>query len=646
MFCFDIAKWPARRAAWLLALIAAPVSSAVTFNYTGSMETWTVPNGVTSITVDVRGSQGGDCIYNDTAKPDDLGGKGGRVVTVYPVMPGQTLNLFVGGIPYNGGGNGAGFICQANGGGASDVRIGGTALTDRVVVAGGGGGGGNNCSTNAEPGGDGGGLIGGKGWQCGGQQGTAVGMGGTQTAGGASGTNPATAGALGIGGNGGGAGTASGGGGGGYYGGGGAAYGGGGGGSSYTSSWATSVAHTQGFQNGTGQIIIVPAPTITAWPSGSTITYGQTLADSALTGGAASVPGTFAWTTPTTAPSAGPASYSVTFTPNDTVNYSTVTDTASVAVNKATLTITADDKTGIYGQALPALTVSYGGWVNVDTDTSLSATATASTTATATSPVGSYPITASGAVVNSNYIINYLAGTLIIGQAGQTLAISSAAPASAKVGGSYAVTTTPGGSTKPVALAVTGNCSLSGSTVSFDSYGSCTVTASQKGDANYSDATDVSQTFSIAQSDSGVNISSTPNPSQPGQDVMFSVAVSLDSTKSLKAQSSLTKAVTVPTGTVTLTDGTTTLGTAPLDASGNVTLTVKTLITIGTHSIVASYSGDANYTAVQSAAFTQTVSAAPVASPVPLFGELWEKLLLSLMVVGVSALCLRMRRAA
>ena len=141
-------------------------------------------------------------------------------------------------------------------------------------------------------------------------------------------------------------------------------------------------------------------------------------------------------------------------------------------------------------------------------------------------------------------------------------------------------------------------------------------------------------------------MTSAPNPSQPGQDVKFSVAVSLDSTKSLKAQSSLTKAVTVPTGTVTLTDGTTTLGTAPLDASGNVTLTVKTLITIGTHSIVASYSGDANYPAVQSAAFTQTVSAAPVASPVPLFGELWEKLLLSLMVVGVSALCLRMRRAA
>lgn len=50
-------------------------------------------------------------------------------------------------------------------------------------------------------------------------------------------------------------------------------------------------------------------------------------------------------------------------------------------------------------------------------------------------------------------------------------------------------------------------------------------------------------------------------------------------------------------------------------------------------------------------AYRITVAAAPgagpaTATPVPLFGELWEKLLLSLMMVGVSALLLRMRRAA
>lgn len=269
-------------------------------------------------------------------------------------------------------------------------------------------------------------------------------------------------------------------------------------------------------------------------------------------------------------------------------------------------------------------------------------TSTGAITGTPTA-AGSYPVTVQ--VTDSAGDTAFWASTVNIDKGLQTLNISSPAPTNAKVGGSYAVITLPGKSTAPVTLAATGNCALSGSNVRFDAAGSCTVTASQQGDANFLDAANATQTFSIAQSGSGVNISATPNPSLPGQEVSFTITVALDSTKSLKAQSGLTKASVVPTGTVTLSDGATTLGTAtPLDANGNATVTVKTLTSVGTHSIVATYSGDANFAAVQSAALIQTVSAAPVATPVPLFGELWEKLLLSLMV-GVSALLLRMRRA-
>ncbi len=238
-----------------------------TFNYTGAMQTYIVPAGVTKVKIDARGAQGGSAIYNQPGvRPDDLGGKGGRVLAEYPVTAGQTLYVFVGGnTGFNGGGSGEGSIAQPRGGDASDIRIGGTALTNRIIVAGGGGGGGNNCASIAEPGGAGGGLIGEDGYQCGNQTDIYTGRGGTQSAGGVAGTSttsnanvvPATAGQLGLGGNSGVLyGTASGGGGGGYYGGGGAAYGGGGGGSSYTGPLATSVAHTQGFQNGLGQIII------------------------------------------------------------------------------------------------------------------------------------------------------------------------------------------------------------------------------------------------------------------------------------------------------------------------------------------------------------------------------------------------------
>jgi alpha-tubulin suppressor-like RCC1 family protein len=82
-------------------------------------------------------------------------------------------------------------------------------------------------------------------------------------------------------------------------------------------------------------------PTITAAPTAAPISYGQTLGSSTFSGGSTSVPGRFAFTTPSIAPNAGTASQSVTFTPTDTANYSTVTTSVIVAVNKATPTITA-----------------------------------------------------------------------------------------------------------------------------------------------------------------------------------------------------------------------------------------------------------------------------------------------------------------
>jgi hypothetical protein len=50
-----------------------------------------------------------------------------------------------------------------------------------------------------------------------------------------------------------------------------------------------------------------------------------------------------------------------------------------------------------------------------------------------------------------------------------------------------------------VTFAASGNCSVTGSTVHITGAGSCTVTASQAGDANYNPAIDVPQSFSIAK---------------------------------------------------------------------------------------------------------------------------------------------------
>jgi hypothetical protein len=116
---------------------AAVVSSTcgittTTYNYTGAIQTFVVPNGVTSLIIDARGAQGGD---NQSLV--GLGGKGARMVGTYTATPGQTLNIIVGqkGANNTGGNaaNGAG-----GGGGGSFVYL--PAAIQPMIAAGGGGG--------------------------------------------------------------------------------------------------------------------------------------------------------------------------------------------------------------------------------------------------------------------------------------------------------------------------------------------------------------------------------------------------------------------------------------------------------------------------------------------------------------------------
>ena len=81
-------------------------------------------------------------------------------------------------------------------------------------------------------------------------------------------------------------------------------------------------------------------PTITTLPTISTATYGQTLSQVGFTGGAASVPGAFTWTTPAASVGAvGTRSFNMTFTPTDTANYNTAAGSVNVTVNPKTVTI-------------------------------------------------------------------------------------------------------------------------------------------------------------------------------------------------------------------------------------------------------------------------------------------------------------------
>jgi large repetitive protein len=254
-----------------------------TFNYTGSIVNWTVPAGVTSITVDAKGAEGGIQTEANAYSP----GKGARIVGTISVTPGQVLKVLVGGQPAN-----AATDEGAGGGGGSFVV---TSANVPLVVAGGGGGEGadaagvdaslTNNGANANTGGAGGTLGNGGAIFA---AGTSYGSGGAGFIGNGTGscTNGngmsflnggnggivcgGTGSAGGFGGAGGGS-AEGGGGGGGYSGGGGGDSGGldgGGGGGSYCVVTPTTATATQ---MGNGQIVITYSAVIPLCPAAARV---------------------------------------------------------------------------------------------------------------------------------------------------------------------------------------------------------------------------------------------------------------------------------------------------------------------------------------------------------------------------------------
>jgi hypothetical protein len=128
------------------------------YSYTGNVQTFTAPINANYI-VELYGAEGG---HDGTSV---AGGYGGLVKAKKNINLGTVINIYVGGMGitgyevnrdkiknHDGGWNGGGAI-QNNldpsgaGGGATDIRIGGNAINNRVLVAGGGGGGSAISST-------------------------------------------------------------------------------------------------------------------------------------------------------------------------------------------------------------------------------------------------------------------------------------------------------------------------------------------------------------------------------------------------------------------------------------------------------------------------------------------------------------------
>ena len=98
----------------------------------------------------------------------------------------------------------------------------------------------------------------------------------------------------------------------------------------------------------------------------------------------------------------------------------TGTTTQNFLIDKATLTATADDKAITYGDAAPAYTVTYTGFVNGENKSVIDTLAAAASSYTRYNNVGAYTINVSGASDN-NYNFVYQTGTLTVGQKAVTV---------------------------------------------------------------------------------------------------------------------------------------------------------------------------------------------------------------------------------
>jgi large repetitive protein len=132
---------------------------------------------------------------------------------------------------------------------------------------------------------------------------------------------------------------------------------------------------------------------------------------------------------------------------------------------------------------------------------------------------------------------------------------------------------------------------------SFPAAGAHPLTALYSGDANFTGSTSPVLTETINQGATATVVSSSVDPSVPGQTVTYTAIVSATG-----------PATGTPTGTVTFMDGASTIaGCIAQPMIGGVAPCSSVYAVVGVHAVTAVYSGDANYASSTSPILTQTV---------------------------------------
>lgn len=165
-----------------------------------------------------------------------------------------------------------------------------------------------------------------------------------------------------------------------------------------------------------GTLIVSPAA-LTITGNNQVRTYGAanptlTATFNGLVNGEPSTVVTGLTLTTAAAPTSSIGDYPITVANGSAANYVITRVNGTLTVNRAPLTITANNATRVFGAANPIFSASYSGFVNNETSSVVSGLVLA-TGATASSNVGGHQITASGASAN-NYAITHAPGILTI----------------------------------------------------------------------------------------------------------------------------------------------------------------------------------------------------------------------------------------
>ena len=301
----------------------------------------------------------------------------------------------------------------------------------------------------------------------------------------------------------------------------------------------------------------------------------------------------------TTATTASPAgTYPITAGSATSSNYTVSHVPGTLTVDKAPLTIAALSTNKTYGAAVPVLTATYSGFVNGDTTNALTTQVVLTTTATTASPAGTYPITAASAT-SSNYTISHVPGTLTVNKASLTIAALST---NKVYGASLPVFTATysGFVNGDTTNALTTQVVLTTTATTASPAGTYPINAGGATSSNYT-ITPVAGVLTITKAGSAAVVSSSLNPARPGQSVSLTCALS-----------AVAPGAGLPTGTVQFRiDGT---NTASASVSGGTATYGTSTLPVGTHTVVAEYAGDGNFTGTtNSLSPVQLVNTPPVA---------------------------------